>query len=471
MSDIRPDMQSLEFLQKLFNAIPCGVLVMDAGRSVKMVNDALVASFGQGDIELTEQLGGDILHCMNAAASPTGCGHSEECTHCKIKESAESAILGNQVSRLHTEMYLRRGDKTRERQLMISASPFEYKGEKLAIVLLEDISELTALRNRLKEHHSFAGIIGKDPKMQELFETIKEVADINVPIHIYGKSGTGKELVASAIHNEGVRANLPFVPVNCAALPEGVLESELFGHVRGAFTGAIRDKRGRFELADGGTLFLDEVAEMPKLLQAKLLRVLQEGRFERVGDEKSIGVDVRIISATNKDLKEEVDKGEFREDLYYRLNVVPLEIPPLCERPGDIPLLVENFLKRAKETGQNSLGVSTDAMALFLEYLWPGNVRELQSVIQFALIKARGGMIEPAHLSPQFKNWFESNRGKTFPLRPSQMPPPAPIKPSKMLNSDSIDSALAQTGGNKAKAAKLLGVGRATLYRYLESQK
>ncbi|MBN2339903.1 MAG: sigma 54-interacting transcriptional regulator [Deltaproteobacteria bacterium] len=471
LNEIKTDIQSTEFLQSLFNAIPCGVMVMDSERRVKMVNDAMQVGFGEGKATLHDQLGGDILHCINAAATPAGCGHSTECSHCKIRESAQSAIFGNQVSRLHTEVYVKDGDQTRERQIMISASPFVHDEKKMAIVLLEDISELTALRNRLKAIHSFAGIIGKDPQMCELFETIKEVADINVPIHIYGKSGTGKELVASAIHNEGVRANMPFVPVNCAALPEGVLESELFGHVRGAFTGAIRDKRGRFELADGGTLFLDEVAEMPKLLQAKLLRVLQEGRFERVGDEKSITVDVRIISATNKNLKEEVEKGEFREDLYYRLNVVPVEIPSLSERPGDIPLLVESFLKRAKETGQTSLGVSTEAMSLFLEYPWPGNVRELQSVIQFALIKARGGIIEPGHLSPQFKAWFEENKGQSFPARPSQMPAAATAKPSKTLTPVNIDAALEQTGGNKAKAAKLLGVGRATLYRYLDARK
>ncbi|MBN2531177.1 MAG: sigma-54-dependent Fis family transcriptional regulator [Deltaproteobacteria bacterium] len=446
-------------------------MVMNAKRQVRMVNNALKASFGDTAASLRDWLGGDILHCINAANTPAGCGHAAECSHCKVKQSAENAILGNAVSRVQTEVVLCEGEKTRERQLMISAAPFEYEGEKLAIVLLEDISELTALRSRLKEQHCFAGIIGKDGRMQELFETIREVADINVPIHIYGKSGTGKELVASAIHNEGVRAGMPFVPVNCAALPEGVLESELFGHVRGAFTGAIRDKRGRFELADGGTLFLDEVAEMPKVLQAKLLRVLQEGRFERVGDEKSISVDVRIISATNKDLKEEVDKGEFREDLYYRLNVVPVEIPPLCERPGDIPLLVEHFLKRAKENGQISLGVSTEAMSLFIEYPWPGNVRELQSVIQFALIKAKGGIIEPVHLSPQFKSWFETNTGRTIPSRPSQFPEPPSMKPAQSLTPDNIDAALEQTGGNKARAAKLLGVGRATLYRYLDTQK
>ena len=336
---------------------------MDAQRRVKMMNDALAASFGEDAHRLEDELGGDVLHCINAMATPAGCGHSEECNHCKIKQSAEDAISGNQVSRLHTEVVVCEGAHRRERQLMISASPFEHQGEKLAIVLLEDISELTALRNRLKEHHTFAGIIGKDARMQELFETIREVADINVPIHIYGKSGTGKELVASAIHNEGVRAGMPFVPVNCAALPEGVLESELFGHVRGAFTGAIRDKRGRFELADGGTLFLDEIGELPLGLQVKLLRVLEDDKIRRLGEARDQSVDVRIITATHRDLLAETKAGRFREDLYYRLNVINLELPALRTRGEDVVLLADHFLQRYNQKNNKSLqGFTPDAL-------------------------------------------------------------------------------------------------------------
>jgi len=288
--------------------------------------------------------------------------------------------------------------------------------------------------------------------MNALFQTIRDVTDVNVPVLILGESGTGKELVASAIHSEGPRADKPFVPVNCAALPEGILESELFGHVKGAFTGAIRDKRGRFELAHGGTMFLDEVGDLPKTVQAKLLRVLQEGRFERVGDEKSISVDVRIISASNRDLKREVKKGNFRDDLYYRLNVVPIHLPPLRKRKDDIPLLVNHFLGNNIVEGIKSEGLSKEALALMMEYPWPGNVRELQSAIRFALVKSRGEIIQPDDLPMELRDWVN-----TKPRR----------GPSRKLNRESVRAAMEKSGGNKAKAARILGVGRATLYRFL----
>ncbi len=322
----------------------------------------------------------------------------------------------------------------------------------MAIVILEDITELQVLRRRLKTEHSFAGIIGRNARMQELFETIREVTEVNVPILIQGESGTGKELVAAAIHNEGIRAKKPFVPVNCGALPEGLLESELFGHVKGAFTGALRDKKGRFELADGGTLFLDEVGDLPKVVQAKLLRVLQEGKFERVGGEKTMSVDVRLISATNSDLRREVERGNFRDDLYYRINVVPIYLPPLRERKNDIPLLIEKFIEKASDEGQKTAGISKEALANMLDYHWPGNVRELQSAIRFALVKCKGRTIQPHHLPLELKEpkTILSSRG-----------------PSRKLDIESVQNALARSGGNKAKAARLLGVGRATLYRFL----
>ncbi|MBW1701965.1 MAG: sigma-54-dependent Fis family transcriptional regulator, partial [Deltaproteobacteria bacterium] len=254
------------------------------------------------------------------------------------------------------------------------------------------------------------------------------------------------------IHNESRRGGNPFVPINCGALPEGILESELFGHVKGAFTGAVRDKKGRFELANGGTLFLDEVTDLPRVVQAKLLRVLQEGTFERVGGEKTISVDIRIISATNRDLKSEVKKGNFREDLYYRINVVPIYLPPLTNRRNDIPLLVEHFLNKAIEEGQNTPGLSKEALAIMVDYSWPGNVRELQSALRFALVKSSGRIIKPDDLPLELKEWKRK--------RPSP-------GPSRKLDTESVRAALTQSGDNKAKAARLLGVGRATLYRFL----
>jgi transcriptional regulator with GAF, ATPase, and Fis domain len=269
----------------------------------------------------------------------------------------------------------------------------------LAVIVLEDMTELNTLRRRLKTDQSFAGIVGHDAKMQELFETIREVAEVDVPVFIQGESGTGKELVAAAIHNEGIRAKKPFVPVNCGALPEGLLTSELFGHVKGSFTGALRDKKGRFELANGGTLFLDEVIDLPKDMQSKLLRVLQEGTFERLGDEKTKSVDVRIISAANRDLKNEVKRGNFRDDLYYRINVVPIYMPPLRERKNDIPLLIDHFFSRIVTDGSRDYPeISDDAVSLLMDYHWPGNVRELENAIQFAIVKCRGRMILPKDL-------------------------------------------------------------------------
>ncbi len=308
-------------------------------------------------------------------------------------------------------------------------------------------------RRRLKTDQSFAGIIGRDVKMQELFETIRDVAEIDVSVLIQGESGTGKELVAAAIHNEGVRAEKPFVPVNCGALPEGLLASELFGHVKGSFTGALRDKKGRFELANGGTLFLDEVVDLPKDMQAKLLRVLQEGTFERVGDEKTKSVDVRIISAANRDLKREVKRGNFREDLYYRINVVPIHLPPLRERKNDIPLLIEHLLARIVTDGRQDFpGISDDAVSLLMDYHWPGNVRELENAIQFAIVKCRGRMILPKDLPLELQGHHVTRTSRG---------------PSRKLDLEIVKSALEKAGGNKAKAARLLGVGRATLYRFL----
>lgn len=316
----------------------------------------------------------------------------------------------------------------------------------------KDVTELIGLRLQLGEIKSFAGIVGQDPKVLRIYREIQDLAPNDYPVCITGETGTGKELVANAIHNESRRAGAPFVPVNCGALPEGLLESELFGHEKGAFTGAVRDKKGRFELADRGTLFLDEVADLPKVVQAKLLRVLQEGTFERVGGEKTISADVRILSATNRDLRHEIEKGAFRNDLYYRINVVPIHLPPLRERKSDISLLVKHFLDKPMEEGQESPGFSKEALNLMTEYSWPGNVRELQSSIWFALVKSRGQIIKPNHLPLELREWKVKK---------------PPRGPARKLDPGSVRKALTQSGGNKAKAARLLSVGRATLYRFL----
>ena len=292
--------------------------------------------------------------------------------------------------------------------------------------------------------------------MLELFETITEVAEIGAPVLIRGESGTGKELVAAAIHNEGPRAGRLFVPVNCSALPEGLLESELFGHVRGAFTGAIRDKKGRFELADGGTIFLDEVGDLSPATQAKLLRVLQEGTFERVGGEQTIRVDVRVISATNKELRQEVAAGRFRDDLFYRLCVIPISLPPLRERRNDIPLLAEHILEQALvKEDRDEVALSPEVLDAMIDYSWPGNVRELQNAIQYALVKCKGSVLQREHLPPTVSGTRAVAGGRPKRRR------------KRKLSADVVQRALRETGGNKVAAARRLGVSRATLYRFL----
>ena len=322
------------------------------------------------------------------------------------------------------------------------------------VASFRDITDLMELQRRSGEIVEFANIIGSDRKMVNVFQQIQDVAQYDFPVHLFGETGTGKELVANAIHNESRRGGAPFVPINCGALPEGLIESELFGHVKGAFSGAIRDKKGRFELADGGTVFLDEVAELTKPLQVKLLRFLQEGTFEKVGGEKTVEVNVRVISATNKDLKKEVRGNAFREDLFYRLNVIPIHIPPLRERKNDIPLLVGHFLKQvAQRSGRPVPRLSESALPAILDYSWPGNVRELQNAVQFAFVKCKDMIINRDDLPLELRQVNSPAGGRRGPF--------------KKLDIQAVRNALALTGGNKARAARKLGVGRATLYRFI----
>jgi len=317
----------------------------------------------------------------------------------------------------------------------------------------QDVTDLLRLKLKAGKLNRFANIIGQDIKMLQVFQQIQNVSAYDYPVHIEGETGTGKELVAVAIHDESHRGEAPFVPINCGALPEGLIESELFGHVRGAFSGAVRDKKGRFELAAGGTIFLDEIAELSKPMQVRLLRFLQEGTFERVGGEETITAEVKVISATNKNLKKEIRKGRFREDLYYRLNVIPIQLPPLRERKTDIPLLIEHFLTEAGERyKQNRVQISKEALRLMMDYHWPGNVRELQNVVQFSIVKCDGRVIQREDLPLELGSieCRVARRG-----------------PSRKLDAVSVKTVLQKTGGNKSRAAKMLGVGRATLYRFL----
>jgi PAS domain S-box-containing protein len=332
----------------------------------------------------------------------------------------------------------------------------DHSGEFVGVLaLFKDITDELRLMMQTGNLTRFSNIVGRDAKMLQVFQQISDVAAYDYPVHIFGETGTGKELVATAIHNESHRAGTPFVPINCGALPEGLIESELFGHVKGAFSGAIRDKKGRFELADGGSIFLDEVAELSKNMQVKLLRFLQEGQFERVGGEKTLSVSVKVISATNKDLKAEVHRGRFREDLYYRLSVIPIFIPPLRERKTDIPLLANHFMQEASmKHGQSPFRIAKEALALLLDYPWPGNVRELQNAIQFAFVKSNGRLLTVDDLPMEIKGQRESQQQRG---------------PSRKLVVGAVQAALKKAGGNKSRAARLLGVGRATLYRFLNA--
>ena len=342
------------------------------------------------------------------------------------------------------------------RRIEMSITPMTDEQGRMFGVLasFRDNTDLFCLRMKAEAEIGFSSIIGQDNKMLQVFQQIRDVADYDYPVHITGETGTGKELVALAIHNESRRKGGPFVPINCGALPEGLLESELFGHVKGSFSGAVRDKKGRFELADNGTIFLDEVADLTKRTQVKLLRFLQEGSFERVGDEKTVKVNVRVISATNKNLWQEVRSQHFRDDLYYRLNVIPIRIPALRERKTDIPLLVNHFLNEAaNHDGQTLIRISKAALSRMMDYGWPGNVREMQNAIQYAIVKCKGDLIQPADLPLELQPvmGIQARRG-----------------PARKLDTDKVSQALITAGGNKAKAARILGVGRATLYRFLK---
>lgn len=317
------------------------------------------------------------------------------------------------------------------------------------------------LREAVEKRYSFSSIIGKGPRMQEVFNAIRKVADVKSTVLLTGESGTGKELVARAIHYNSIRKDEPFIAVNCGAIPENLIESELFGHVKGAFTDAVKTRKGLFEEADGGTLFLDEIGELPLALQVKLLRVLQEGEIARVGSATIIKVDVRIITATTKALAEEVKEGRFRDDLFYRLNVFSLKLPPLRERNEDIPMLVDHFINKYREKLDiNIIGIDRDALELTINYYWPGNVRELENAIERAIVMSEGEKITVNDLPAELK------AGGGAPVVHIEEDNLSIKKNNRNLEERLIRKALAETGGNRTKAAKLLEIShRALIYK------
>ncbi len=351
-------------------------------------------------------------------------------------------------------------DGGRQQLVIANATPLQDQaGRHLgAVLVLRDISRLAQLERELEERRGFHRLVGASPVMQRVYKLLEDLADTDATALITGESGTGKELVAEALHFSGPRREKPLVKVNCSALAESLLESELFGHVRGAFTGAIKDKTGRFELAHGGSLMLDEVGDISPRIQLKLLRVLQEKEFERVGESHSRRVDVRIVACTNQDLKAKVAEGTFREDLYYRLKVVEVKLPPLRERRGDIPLLIQHFLAKFRmQYNKNIKDASPEFMALLLNHAWPGNVRELEHALEHAFVLCQGKILEPSHLPPELRS----------------APQAQPLTQEARARSESreLRQALENCRWNKARTARELGISRQTLYRWIKRYK
>lgn len=332
-----------------------------------------------------------------------------------------------------------------------------------AVLVIRDITRLATLEKKLLEKHSYRNIIGKSEPMQKIYSILERTADLDVNVLVCGDSGTGKELIAEAIHYGSSRAAGPLVKVNCAALSESLLESELFGHARGAFTGAVRDRVGRCQAAEGGTLFLDEIGDISPQFQAKLLRFLEQKEFERIGDSRTLKADVRVVSATNHVLSAKVMEKKFREDLFYRLKGIMLQLPPLKERIDDIPLLTSHFIRISRKSlNKNIEGLSENVTRLFLEYPWPGNVRELKGAIHYACALCPGEIIQREHLPTEL---FSETSLEKLARRKTDLTNEQII--GQGSEKESIMILLEKTGWNKAKAARLLGVSRSTFYTKL----
>ena len=343
--------------------------------------------------------------------------------------------------------------------------PFSLEEIQLVIRKELDVHRLReenlSLREALGWRYEFKNIVGRSPKMQEVLSIVERVAPTNSTVLLGGESGVGKDLIARAMHQHSRRASGPFVKINCTAIPENLLESELFGYEKGAFTGAISSKPGKFELADKGTIFLDEIGDVPSATQVKLLRVLQEREFEHLGGTKTLKVDVRLVAATNRDLRAALEQGTFREDLYYRLNVVPISIPPLREHKEDIPYLVDHFIERfARESGKQISGITPAALKLLVDFHWPGNVRELENIIERASAFAEGATLDVKDirldLSPRFTTGDSAATGAEVPFPPDGMT-------LEQYEDEIIREALRRAGGNKSQAARLLGLSRNAL--------
>lgn len=429
-------------LQAIFSSLSDGIIMIDQEGAVQQSNQAYLRICGFLKNGLTEEMPDHALPCAGLC-----------------RRTIQKSIQTGAAQRLER---FRCNRQDRQNQVVtITTSPVRSPDGACTgiVVALRDETLIDELEGQLSTRKGFGRIIGASAPMQKIYTQIEALADLPSTVLIQGESGTGKELVAEALHTSGSRSKRPFVKVNCSALSDTLLESELFGHVKGAFTGAITNRVGRFQKADGGTIFLDEIGDISPTMQMRLLRVLQEREFERVGDSTSIKVDVRVIAATNQDLMERVRQGLFREDLYYRLNVVKMALPPLRERMDDVTHLVTHFMEQyAKAFMKPITRIAEAALHLFNTWHWPGNVRELQHVIEHAVILCNSDTIDLDDLPHDLLNH------RTAP-QPHAVAPASPPATSRPL---SIAEAIDRCNGNKTDAARLLGISRRTLYRHLE---
>ncbi len=431
-------------LQAIFNSVTEGIITVDADMCVRQVNTAAGRILGLATCALSGKPFGSVRKGFERA------------------EEALQETLKTREPVVDRRLLLQNGED--EKILVINTMPLISERGTFAgaVLMIRDMTRLTRLERQLEDSQQYRNMIGKSAKMQEIFRLIRELAETDSTVLVCGESGTGKELVAAALHHASPRGKGPFLRVNCAALSEDILESELFGHVKGAFTGAVKDRIGRFEAADGGTILLDEIGDISARLQLRLLRVLQEREFERVGSSTPIRTDVRVIASTNQDLEHKIRAGEFRQDLYYRLNVVRIHIPPLRERRQDIPLLVEHFCRRFNRSIRREVtGVAPDTMEVLLNYPWPGNVRELENCIERAFIVCHDSQIQPRHLPPEILNKAHGSGGTHVS--------PTDGRGSGASERERIIAVLDKTDWNVAKAARLLGIARNTLYQRLKS--
>jgi len=421
---------------------------------------------------------GTIVSVNRAFEEITGYPHKEILGKSCTTLNCSSCQIAREENGCHWCVMFRRGNLSRQRCSLIRKDGRTVTILKNASVIkdgdgtvtgavetMTDITDLVAketqienFRRELGAEDRFHGMIGASAAMRRVFDLVENAAQSDAPVIIFGESGTGKELVARAIHEAGTRSKKPFVKVNCAALNESLLESELFGHVKGAFTGAIREREGRFEAAHGGNIFMDEIGDLPLATQVKLLRVLEEKVVERVGDNRPIHVDVRIISATNRNLAQLIERGAFREDFFYRINVIPIWMPPLRERREDIPLLAESFFSRARmRSGKPIQAISRTALDALMNYHWPGNVRELRSCFEYAVVACQGPLIGPEHLPVQL---LKKEQASGAPLA-------AAMSLDEVKKRRLID-ALRETGGNQSEAARRLGISRTSVWNQVK---